>query len=731
MKRLFVFMTLFSFSVITTFVMTSGRASAAFNKDLLIDDIVFSNSGSMNSGAIDAFLNARNSCLSPNSGFSAPLPTGYNPNDGFLYGANATAGAVIATSAQVYGLNPQVLLVTLQKEQSLVTSTTCSTNTIAKAMGYGCPDSGGSYSYSGLNLYTRSGTTYTSVNGICVNSAAKAGFSQQTIRAAWLLKFSQERSLGNTGWAVIQGNWDNTDDLSACYSGYMTQGTFKRCPNGSATYYDGWATIDGVATHMNSGATASLYRYTPHFPGNQNFVSIFESWFGPTTGIASVIGMTNVTQPDSSPARGQTISYTMIFSNYHSSAITLDAVGVVGRQGSINSSINRDMGWQGPVTIQPGASQQFTFTSLVRDVGTIYVWPAINYQGTYVHYNNWGAALSAHQPNLSLTTPLNSSLPNPIASQTGTLSATVRNNEDQAIDIDFIGIPVRYYGTYNYDTAWVSLSNPIQPGASQALSGNVTFDKAGPYTAWVSAYIADQYTTVSPLLGITTSQASPNFQLTYTETPHTTPALGEDVAVKFKLKNNSGIGMTLEAVGVVGRYDSPFTGANRDFGWVGPESFTAGEEKTYTAFVSNVSELNNFYAWVAIRYQGAYYHYSNWGFMMSPHLPNLTTTVPVTVNSGNPPPLNQPVNVTATIKSNEPYPVKFSAVGIPIRYYGVYNYDAAWQGAGTLAPSGQAGDTITLNGTVNFDKPGPYTLWASINIQGKYITIGSQQNLNL
>jgi len=258
------------------------KAAAAFNRNLLMDDVVFSDSSTMSANQIDAYLNSLGSCLSPNSGFAAIDPIGYSPSGGYQYGGNVTAGTVIAHAAQAYEINPQVLLTTLQKEQSLLTSTSCSTNTIAKAVGYACPDSGGSYSYSGINLYSRYGTTYTSVSGVCVNSAAKAGFTQQLIRAAWLLKFSQQRSLGNINWAIIKGNWDNSDDLQTCYSGAMTQGTFKRCPSDSATYFDGYTVIDGTSVHMDTGATASLYRYTPHFSGNQNFVSIFETRFGST-----------------------------------------------------------------------------------------------------------------------------------------------------------------------------------------------------------------------------------------------------------------------------------------------------------------------------------------------------------------------------------------------------------------------------------------------------------------
>jgi hypothetical protein len=96
-----------------------------------------------------------------------------------------------------------------------------------------------------------------------------------------MLKYSQQRSLGNINWAIIEGNWNNSDDLNATFSGYMTQGCFKRSKyESSCTFYDGWTTIDGTATHIDSGATAALYRYTPHFSGNRNFDTIFNNWFG-------------------------------------------------------------------------------------------------------------------------------------------------------------------------------------------------------------------------------------------------------------------------------------------------------------------------------------------------------------------------------------------------------------------------------------------------------------------
>jgi hypothetical protein len=280
------------FGIFFSFVITSlhpPQAHAAyFNQNRIIDDVIFDNSATMTAAEINNFLNSfPNSCISPNSGFAAILPTGYNPTNGFSYGGYVSAGEVIKQAAVVYGINPQVLLATLQKEQSLVVGGAgyCENgdpHKYAAAVGYGCPDGGTRYSYTGLSLYRRNGTVVSSVNPTCVNSAAKAGFSQQIIRAAWLFKFGEQRSKGNINWAVVNGSWDNSDDPQSCYSGPMTEGVYAICPSGAGVYYGGITNIDGVAVHMDSGATAALYWYTPHFHGNQMFTDFFTAWFGNT-----------------------------------------------------------------------------------------------------------------------------------------------------------------------------------------------------------------------------------------------------------------------------------------------------------------------------------------------------------------------------------------------------------------------------------------------------------------
>jgi len=301
---------LFTIAVIGTalFFANPGH-SFAFSGNNLMDDGIFDSANTMNAGSINSWLNSNfpSSCISTNHGFSSVDPTGYNPSQGFLYGGAVSAGQVIYDAAQAYNINPQVLLTTLQKEQSLVSgSSGCGTLAYAAAMGYGCPDSGTTHNYPSEGnppsaLYYINGNPVTSVSGTCVNSPAKVGFSEQVIHGAWLLAFGRQRSEGNTSWAVIKGNWDNSDDPGTCYGGPMTQGSFKRCSTDSSTvFYDGYTTIDSTSTHMDTGATAALYWYTPHFAGNQNFDNIFQSWFGSIYDIYSWSVLSQNTYTDSS-----------------------------------------------------------------------------------------------------------------------------------------------------------------------------------------------------------------------------------------------------------------------------------------------------------------------------------------------------------------------------------------------------------------------------------------------
>lgn len=242
--------------VVTVVVAVFRPAGAAFDKNLIIDDMVFDNVSTMNESDIHTFLNSfPNGCL---KNYNAPEPLDYNS-----YGSNVPASRVIYKASRLWGINPQVILTTLQKEQAIITGGIgCDPQRYNAAMGMGCPD-----------------------GGACP-APAYAGFHQQVTKGSWQLKFNKERSLGNVAW---------NGDGSLYYSGPMTEGVHKRSINSTAIPYDGLHTINGETVYMSNGATASLYRYTPHFSGNRSFVTIFESWFGTVFGSDLVRTLNNPT----------------------------------------------------------------------------------------------------------------------------------------------------------------------------------------------------------------------------------------------------------------------------------------------------------------------------------------------------------------------------------------------------------------------------------------------------
>ena len=226
----------------TVLVMSATPAQAAtdYNNSRLMDDTVFDRVNSLTEAQIQSFLVSKGPCLANYQ----DVDPNFNGTT-WTFTGSVSAAHIIYKAGQQWGLNPQVILSTLQKEESLITGTSCDSWRYNSAMGYGCPDSGG-----------------------C--NAKYAGFTRQVLWGSWQLKFNKERAYGNTAW-------DGDDALT--YVGYMTQGSRKRCGTCTTITYDGKATLDGQSTYLTNGTTASLYTYTPHL--GQAFPGIFEGFFGP------------------------------------------------------------------------------------------------------------------------------------------------------------------------------------------------------------------------------------------------------------------------------------------------------------------------------------------------------------------------------------------------------------------------------------------------------------------
>lgn len=263
-------------------VPVAAVANEAFDPGLIISDERFGQVNAFSSAdTVQRFLEERGSVLANTDQeflkklkepVDVTLKQGLddpNPSLGRL----RTAAEIIYDAAEASQLNPQIILVTLQKEQSLITGSFSSDSVLQRrldrALGYACPDSGtcgdlflgfyfqlfgnfdnGGNRYLGA-LKSLSKSFYTEVNGQVVGRGPSVD--------------SQNRAYGSAP-RVRTARVGDTIEVE------NTQGPPYNAP---ATQ---------MVTLKNS-ATAALYRYTPHvYNGNYNFWKFFNEWFRFTNG---------------------------------------------------------------------------------------------------------------------------------------------------------------------------------------------------------------------------------------------------------------------------------------------------------------------------------------------------------------------------------------------------------------------------------------------------------------
>jgi hypothetical protein len=268
-----------SSSVLIAMPQQAKAVSAAdWKAGRIIDDAVFFNRDSMSVQQIQDFLNAKvPGCdrWNPTRFTYAGKPYGppytclkeyqenpttkennigrFNP-DGSPYNVPGgwSAAQILKDASNSYGINPQVLIVMLQKETAIVTDTWAAGWQYDRAMGYGCPDNG--------------------PNNTANCSASYYGFYNQVGNAAWQLKR---------------------------YTTNPNEYNFKAGVTRNILWQVG-GVCGSSPVYLENAATAALYNYTPYQPnqaalnnlygtgdgcsayGNRNFWRIFNDWFGST-----------------------------------------------------------------------------------------------------------------------------------------------------------------------------------------------------------------------------------------------------------------------------------------------------------------------------------------------------------------------------------------------------------------------------------------------------------------
>lgn len=184
--------------------------------EYLIPDWAFVNKNSMSLAQIQNFLASKGSALA-----------NYSWN-------SKSAASWIYDEAQEHGINPQVILVTLQKEQSLITSASPTQTALDCAMGYGA--AGG-------------------CQWMFENYPEYRGFGNQVGGAAYMMRYNFDLGRGPCSYYVGQ----------TAISCIITR-----------SWESGFTNV-----YLSNKATAVLYRYTPYiYNGNYNFYTLYRNWFG-------------------------------------------------------------------------------------------------------------------------------------------------------------------------------------------------------------------------------------------------------------------------------------------------------------------------------------------------------------------------------------------------------------------------------------------------------------------
>jgi hypothetical protein len=350
-------------------VLVPNKAEAAYDGGRLIDDSVFLDAGSMSKESIQSFLSSRGAGL---ASMNFPMDcdaAGQQAKQAYLsIGApcgnqNVPASHLIYYSSQIYGLNPKVILATMQKEQSLTTAPNPTSWQLSQAMGYGCPTSG--------------------------SCSSSSNFFYQIDNGTWVLRFHYERARGNMTWWYTSTSW--------------TCGTEKQYykpnlyPKQNVDFYD-QNNVYYRTHYIFNAATSAMYCYTPHaynnpqglygrppfgstgmyYSGSYNFVYFFELWFGSVTGAHYAWNIESFTLSggDNSITQGQTETITLRarniglvpWYNHGNHPIRLATWEPADRTSSLFNS-NRLATLQESV-VQPGEVGTFTFQLTPQNPGT-------------------------------------------------------------------------------------------------------------------------------------------------------------------------------------------------------------------------------------------------------------------------------------------------------------------------------------------------------------------------
>jgi hypothetical protein len=602
-------------------------------------------------------------------------------NPGASIDGGQTAAQIIYNAAQTSHINPEVLIVTLQKEQGLVTDDWPWTSEYQKAMGYACPDT-----------------------APC--NSQYFGFANQVTNAAAQFR----RYLNNpNNYNFVVGN-----------------NTVPYNPN---------ASCGGSVVNIQDQSTAGLYDYTPYQPnaaalrnlsdssaggtgdscsayGNRNFWWYFNTWFGSTTRFnGSIVLQSAITLDKSTYYKGDTVHASYIIAN--NSDISVD-VGTVGICARINGQ-NYDFG-TASLSMNPRSTYTVSYSRTLDQNGVISVFVCSynstlgGWVGDYYPYANDSTARQRDAfvyDNPLVSSNLSISPSAPTLFQPVTVTFTLQNSSSNPITIPAVGVAVRDPNGNN--VGYPGDSNvTIAANSSYTYSKTKTFISApGTYRFWITSLVNnawnDNYPSSSSGIARTlntTIYDNPLITSGITLSP-STPTLMQPVTASFTVQNNSSSPVTIPAIGIAVR-DS----LGNNVGYPGDSNVTipANGSYTYSKTRTFTSNSGAFRFWVTSLINNSWNdNYPAGGPSTSRNLLAAVYDNPLMTSgltfSPSTPGLNQNVTVSFTINNYSSSPVTIPAIGVAVRDPNGNN----------VGYPGDSNVTIPANGSYTYSKTRTFT----------------------
>lgn len=558
----------------------SAADARTFQAGRIIDDGVFTNSNTMTASNIQSFFNSKVTCDTYGSktselgggtraqwliahGYSVPVtclrdfyenPTTGENNYGKAIPTGAISAAqIIYNYSQMFNINPQVIIATLQKEQGLVTDEWPTVRQYSQALGFGCPD----------NV----------APGAPACNPAYSSFSTQVYQAARHFRGFINNS---PGWYVPFTTGINSIRWSPD----------ANCGSGNV--------------NIQNRSTVALYSYTPYQPnpaalnaqygqgdscsahGNRNFFLYFTDWFGSTFGgdpVSSTLRLTSpITTTPSNPVAGQevTISYTV--KNFGSSDVVADNSLVQCR---LNSLANCDSPTEGPITFTAGATRTITNTIIFSGGGNYSLTPFFFYAGLWSRYGVETPAqnsINVLAPDVRLISSISTSPIQPIIGQPTVVTYTVKNFSSQPAIYQDAVLQCRDEDGSNCDSSYAG-SLTLGAGVSKTFTQTIIPSTDGRYTLTPYFMLNGTWYTYSvsqPSISIDV----PDLRLTSNiSVAPETPVPGQDMTITYTVKNFGAHTVNYSSLILQCRYGGA---ANCDPSAQAGSAIAAGASKTFT-----------------------------------------------------------------------------------------------------------------------------------------------------